>query len=126
MLRPLACTQAEPAVHLPFRKPVHNVAMPMHRLLPLLLALCLGQAHADSDHDRARAALLAGEVRPLTQVLAQVARTHPGQVMEVELEREDGRWVYELKLLQGDGRLLKLAVDARDGQVLRERGKARP
>ena len=101
-------------------------SMPMHRLVPLLLALCLAQAHADSDHDRARAALLAGEVRPLTQVLAQVARTHPGQVMEVELEREDGRWVYELKLLQTDGRLLKLAVDARDGQVLRERARARP
>ena len=100
--------------------------MRLPSLIPLVLALLLGQAHADSDHDRARAALLAGEVRPLTQVLAQVARTHPGQVLEVELEREDGRWVYELKLLQNDGRLLKLAVDARDGQVLKERGKSRP
>ena len=44
----------------------------------------------------------------------------------MELEREDGRWVYELKLLQNDGRLLKLAVDARDGLVLKERGKSRP
>jgi uncharacterized membrane protein YkoI len=100
--------------------------MPWHRLIPLSLALLLGQAQASSDHDRARAALLAGEVRPLAQVLAQVARTHPGQVLEVELEREDGRWVYELKLLQSNGRLLKLEVDARDGQVLRERGKSRP
>lgn len=126
MLRPPACTQAEPAVHLAFRQRAHNGGMRLPSLIPLVLALLLGQAHADSDHDRARAALLAGEVRPLTQVLAQVARTHPGQVLEVELEREDGRWVYELKLLQNDGRLLKLAVDARDGQVLKERGKSRP
>ena len=101
-------------------------AMRWQSVFPLLLALWLDQAHADSDHDRARAALLAGEVRPLAQVLAQVAHTHPGQVLEVELEREGSRWVYELKLLQSDGRLLKLEVDARDGQVLRERGKARP
>jgi len=95
---------------------------------PLWLALLLGQglAHADSDHERARAALLAGEVRPLTEVLEQVSRSHPGQVLEVELEREGERWVYELKLLQSDRRLLKLVVDARDGKVLKQRGKTQP
>lgn len=97
-------------------------------ITPLWLALLLGQGlvHADSDHERARAALLAGEVRPLTEVLEQVNRSHPGQVLEVELEREGGRWVYQIKLLQADRRVLRLEVDARDGQVLKQRGKAAP
>ncbi len=69
----------------------------------------------DRDHDRARRAVQAGEVLPLQEVLSRLARRQPGQVLEVELERESGRWVYEIKLLQPDGRLRKLQVDARNG-----------
>jgi len=90
------------------------------------LALLNGAlAWADSDHDRARAALVAGEVLPLPAVLERVGREHPGQVLAVELEREHGRWIYELKLLQPDGGLLKLDVDARDGTVLKRRQERR-
>ena len=58
---------------------------------------------------------------PLGQVLERIAPAYPGQVLEVELEREDGRWVYELKLLAADGRLLRLELDARTAEVLRVR-----
>ncbi len=97
-------------------------------VLRCVLALCLGacsvsSAHADDrrDHDRARAALKASEVLPLQDVLEKVQRSHPGELLEVELEREDGRWVYELKLLQSNGRLLRLDVDAKTATVLRSR-----
>lgn len=96
----------------------------MQRALLFLLPLALagGAAQADpGDHDRARAALQAGEVLPLATVLQRVAQSHPGDVLEVELEREHGRWIYELKLLQRGGALLKLAVDARTGEVLQAR-----
>ena len=85
----------------------------------------LAWADSDHDHDRARAALVAGEVLPLPAVLERVGREHPGQVLAVELEREHGRWIYELKLLQPDGGLLKLDVDARDGTVLKRRQERR-
>lgn len=90
------------------------------------LALCLAAvpAQADSDQDRARAAVQAGQVLPLSAVLARLEREHPGQVLEVELEQDKGRWVYEVKLLQAGGRLMKLELDAGTGAVLkrRERG----
>lgn len=76
------------------------------------------------DHERARAALQAGEVMPLAQLLPKLQRSHPGQVLELELEREDGRWVYEVKLLQAKGQLLKLAVDAATGEVLEVKRKS--
>jgi hypothetical protein len=79
------------------------------------------QAREDRDHDRARAAVQAGEVLPLATLLERVQRRHPGQVLEVELERDDGRWIYELKLLQPGGQLLKLEVDAATAQVLQVR-----
>ena len=86
-------------------------------------ALCLGlaatwpaRAGDDHDHDRARQALAAGEILPLQAILDRVGRE--GQIMEVELERHDGRWIYEIKLLRGDGSLAKLKLDARNGKPL--------
>lgn len=101
--------------------------MKSHRyfLLPLGLALLLavgaaplGQASDVADHDRARQAVEAGEVLPLRTVLERVEREYPGQIMEVELERKDARWIYEIKLLRPGGALLKLKVDARTGTLL--------
>lgn len=104
-----------------------------HRLLPLLLlsltlfgAVPAAHAEREHDHDRARDAVAAGQVLPLAKVLAQIEREQPGaQVLEVELEEKRGRWVYEIKLLQPGGRLLKQYLDARDGKPLRrgERGE---
>lgn len=79
------------------------------------------QAGRKDDHDRARAAVQAGEVLPLPALLERLQRTHPGGVLELELEREHGRWIYEVKLLQPDGQLLKLEVDAATAQVLKVR-----
>lgn len=82
-------------------------------------------AHAGGDHDRARAAVEAGEVLPLKLVLERLEREYPGQVLAVELEREHGRWVYEIKLLQSEGRIVKLELDARTGDVLKRRVRDR-
>jgi hypothetical protein len=70
------------------------------------------------DHDRARQALEAGEVLPLRTILDRVEREYPGQVLEVELESDGGRWVYEIRTLRSGGSLVKLKGEARDGTVL--------
>ena len=48
-----------------------------------------------------------------------------GQVLDVELEDEDGRLVYEVKLLQAGGRLVKLELDAASGELLKRRVRDR-
>ena len=70
------------------------------------------------DHDRARQAVEAGDILPLRAILERVERDYPGQVMEVELEREKGEWVYEVKLLRKGGALMKLKILARDGTIV--------
>ncbi len=79
------------------------------------------QAVDPSDHDRARKALEAGEILPLRAVLEKVDRDTPGQVLEVELERKNGRWIYEIKLLRPGGALVKLLVDAGNGAIIGSR-----
>lgn len=94
------------------------------RILSLLasLALC-GAAMADDDHDEAhesdrhrqdqlREAVERGEIKPLSDVLRLVKPKLPGEIVGIEVERKDGGWVYELRLLDAQGRLFDAHVDA--------------
>ncbi|WP_374675134.1 PepSY domain-containing protein [Ideonella sp.] len=96
--------------------------MSVLRLLVLMAAswaLAAPPARAgEGDHEHAREAVRAGEILPLPALLERLQRQHPGQVLELELEREGGRWVYEVKLLGGDGQVTRLHVDARTAEVL--------
>jgi uncharacterized membrane protein YkoI len=85
----------------------------------LLLTLVAAPALADrDDHDRARRALEAGEILPLSDIIAAATAVRPGRVIEVDLERDDGRWVYELELVSPQGRLYEMEIDAASGTVL--------
>ncbi|WP_287739946.1 PepSY domain-containing protein [Diaphorobacter sp.] len=75
------------------------------------------------DHDLARQALERGQVLPLRTVLEKVEREYQGQVLKVEFEHDDGRFIYEIRLLQQDGRMAKLKIDAVDGRVLQIKRK---
>ena len=95
----------------------------LRRSAPLLLACSFLAAPAwasdRDDHERALQAVQSGQVLPLTTVLERLGRQHPGQVLEVELERDGGQWIYEIKLLSADGQLLKLKLDAGTAAVVR-------
>jgi uncharacterized membrane protein YkoI len=73
---------------------------------------------ADNDHDQARQALQSGQIRPLSDILRSLSQEHPGQVLEVELERKRDQWLYEIKLLTPSGTLRRLRVDASTATVL--------
>ncbi len=91
--------------------------------LPLCALPFTARADSHKDHDAARQALLDGRVLPLRAVLDIVARDFPGEPVKIEFEREDGRYIYEIKLLQASGSLVKLEVDAASGAVLKLKGR---
>lgn len=97
-------------------------------LAVLSLALFLAQglppvtAQERRDHERARAALEAGQIRPLSDLLAEVERRFRGRVIEADLERDDTQWLYELKILPPNGRLFIVELDAATGALVRSRG----
>lgn len=75
------------------------------------------------DHDQARAAVQAGQVVPLRDILAIAERDFDGQMLEAELEHDDDEpWCYELKMLAPDGSILKLYYDAARPQLLKAKG----
>lgn len=83
----------------------------------LAVSATAGRVMAD-DHDAARHLREMGDIVPLETILAAIHIDHPGQVIEVELERKDGRHVYEIEVLRPDGSVLELYYDARTGNYL--------
>jgi uncharacterized membrane protein YkoI len=101
----------------------------MPRAAPLLPALALIAllvlpapvlGDDDADHERARAAVLRGEALPLDELLARLPLREGERLIEVEFDREDGRWVYELEFIDTDGRVRELEVDALSAAILED------
>ena len=91
----------------------------------------LGGALADdSDHERARAALEAGEIQPLKDIVDSVEQRCGGRVIEVELAESarGGRhvWRYQLRLLMPQGAVLGLDVNAATTEILEVKGRGAP
>lgn len=83
-------------------------------------------ASGDDDHDRARRALQSGQILPLSTVLERLERNQPGKVLEVELEQKEGLWIYKVKLLQTDGQLVKLMLDAKSAMPIERKNRGVP
>lgn len=91
----------------------------MRLLLVGLLCLVAAGAPARADEqDDARAAVERGEIRPLDQVIAAAKRAAPGDVVDVELERDDGRWTYEIKILTAAGERREVEIDAKSLKII--------
>ncbi len=89
--------------------------------LALLLAALAGGASLSvqaGDQELARAAVERGEIRPLDEILAAARKAVPGEVVKLELKRDDGRWFYKLRILAAEGKRREVKVDASSLAIL--------
>jgi len=102
-----------------------NAAAQRLGVVALALAAMAGMSAvvADSDderdHEKARGAYERGEVRSLSEIIDRVSSQVDGEIVEAEFEREHGRWIYELKIIERSGRLLELYVDAETAEIIK-------
>jgi uncharacterized membrane protein YkoI len=71
------------------------------------------------NQDCALGAFQRGEIKPLSEVLAVACAKVPGEVVKIELDREDGIWVYEIKILTASGRLRELEINAKTLAIIK-------
>ncbi len=83
-----------------------------------LLIILSVPLYADDDHDEAKRLVESGEILALEVVLQKVREIQAGKVLEVELETEKGKKLYEIELLSTDGIVFELKFDARTGKHL--------
>lgn len=72
----------------------------------------------DVGHQEARRLVQQGRVLPLAEILERAGSKASGDLLEVELEFDDGAYVYELKILGPDGKVREIEVDAPTGRIL--------
>ena len=75
------------------------------------------------DHEEAAKARRSGEILPLGDIIDEVNKTYKGEIVSIEFEREDGVWVYEIKMVTPDNRYLEIYVDAKTNQITKVGGK---
>ncbi|RTR06321.1 PepSY domain-containing protein [Halomonas nitroreducens] len=94
----------------------HPLALP---LLLLAVALTfafptLADEHWHDLHDEVRH----GRLVALPEILDWLEARYHGQVLEVELERDDGRLSYEVEMLGPQGQVVEFEFDARSGELI--------
>jgi hypothetical protein len=86
-----------------------------------------GNDDGDSDDDdssgkgsqgEARRALKEKKVVPLRDIVRVVSRKYPGDVLDARLRRTKSGFVYSLKILDAQGRVQRIAVDALTARIL--------
>lgn len=100
-----------------------SASMKLHPIL-LLLALILAplpaQADNDDRHERVDLdeAISRGEILSLSKILDKVSSQIRGRIVEIEFEHEKGRPIYEIYVVNTDGRRLEYEIDARTAEIL--------
>ncbi len=80
-------------------------------------------AAGSPDHDKVRRAVESGEIRTLSDILSMVRDKLPGEITGVEAEQKKGRWLYEFRVVDSQGRLFDVYVDAKSGEIDRIKEK---
>ncbi|EDM84602.1 PepSY domain-containing protein [Limnobacter sp. MED105] len=88
----------------------------------LLVLLCFASAlspfaHADDDK-RIRQLQRSGEILSLEQIFDRARKVKPGRIVDVDLDKDNGRYLYEIELLESSGKVWEMEFDARTGELL--------
>ena len=77
----------------------------------------------EARRDEARRAVESGEIHSLANILNTLRGKLPGEVAGVEIEHKGDRWHYEFRVVDSQGRLFEVHVDARSGEIERIKEK---
>lgn len=84
----------------------------------LLFSAAAVPAVADDDHVTARKLRESGQIMPLEKIIERARAEKPGEVLETELDREKGRYVYEIEIVDDAGQVWEIKLDAGTGALI--------
>ncbi len=87
-------------------------------LVALLLLQGAAPVSADDHWHDLHAAVREERIVPLPTLLDWLEARYAGQILEVELERDDGRLAYEIEMLGPQGQVVEFEFDAESGELV--------
>lgn len=97
-----------------------RIWMALFALVLVLLAL-IYLPRADSGESATSAGRLSakGDILSLEKISQKARSYKPGEILEVELEKKHGRYIYEVEILDAASQVWELKLDAKSGQLLK-------
>jgi len=83
-------------------------------------SLPLSADHYDEQSDQVLRWLETGKVIPFETLMKRHSKQLEGRLLDLEIEEEDGRIIYELELLRADSIVYEIKIDAQSGEWLKE------
>jgi uncharacterized membrane protein YkoI len=77
------------------------------------------KAHADIDQATARQLSATGKILPLEKIHEKAKQIKQGKILETELEKKRGKYLYEVELLDEHGIVWEIKLDAATGQLIK-------
>lgn len=84
----------------------------------IAVAMAISQAIADDDLELARQLRNTESILPLSQILKEIEASYPGTLLDVNLEYEDLKLIYEIEILDSKHVVQEIKVDATTGKIL--------
>jgi len=84
----------------------------------IAVAMAMSQAIADDDLELARQLRNTESILPLSQILKEIEASYPGTLLDVNLEYEDLKLIYEIEILDSKHVVQEIKVDATTGKIL--------
>jgi uncharacterized membrane protein YkoI len=102
----------------------HNLTLTTMRLIQFsvistLLLLSSSAAVSDEDQAVARKLRASGQILSLEKIYELAKAIKPGEILETELEKKRDRYVYEVELLDKNGQVWEVKLDAKTGQLIK-------
>lgn len=85
-------------------------------VLLVLMVLSRSAVADHEDHLKAKRLQKSGDIVAVEQILNKVRKSHTGRVIEVDLADQDGRYLYEIELVDGRGEVRRFYFDAKTGE----------
>jgi len=88
-------------------------------LLSLGLLFSSGVAHShEIEQSEVRQLVRLGTIQSVFQIMGQSSLQNAGRILEIELENEDGHYIYAIDTLDAQGIVREYRLNARDGSLL--------
>lgn len=79
---------------------------------------CINQAAAEDDHELAKKLSDSGEILALEEIVRHARSAKSGELLETDLEHKQGRYIYEVEILDKAGQVWEVKLDAASGQLI--------
>lgn len=84
-----------------------------------LMLVSVPAAAADVDYVQVRQLQKQGQILSFEKISEYARAAKPGDILETELELKKGRYIYEVEILDEQGVVWELKLDAKTGELIK-------